>query len=78
MNLFTFKLLVILYLIMVVSYYIIGVINIAKSRDDNDNFALGELVSPCIPDPQVVKCAPLTCPARACHFALSKSLCHNQ
>ncbi len=36
MNLFTFKLLVILYLIMVVSYYIIGVINIAK-RDDNDN-----------------------------------------
>lgn len=30
MNLFTFKLLVILYLIMVVSYYIIGVINIAK------------------------------------------------
>lgn len=36
MNLFTFKLLVILYLIMVVSYYIIGVMNIAK-RDDNDN-----------------------------------------
>ena len=35
MNLFTFKLLVILYLIMVVSYYIIGVINIAK-RDDDD------------------------------------------
>lgn len=35
MSLFTVKLLVILFLIMIVSYYIIGVINIAK-RDDDD------------------------------------------
>lgn len=35
MSLFTLKLLVILFLIMIVSYYIIGVINIAK-RDDDD------------------------------------------
>ncbi len=35
MSLFTLKLLVILFLIMIVSYYVIGVINIAK-RDDDD------------------------------------------